>query len=259
MAQNNLDAVLSKLKEISSLETIDVFLLSKNSKVKFKAITAKQQKDLIEAAASGPKAAFLYPKIVNEIILENSSEKNVLVSDRALVLMGMKISSFGPIHKMEKEGKTYEIDLEKIVNEFDPTKVKLKTNDSFTQGSITINCSIPNLEYENNIIEGFLKSHGNDFETDSKLQKIISDVYILEIIKYIESIVVNEAEKTVIDLKQLNINQKIKAVESITAGLIQKAIDFVSKSKEAETKLTSQKIGDEVLDINLDTSFFSAS
>jgi len=60
-------------------------------------------------------------------------------------------------------------------------------------------------------------------------------------------------------LKTLNILQKIKAVESITANLVQKAIEFVSKSKQVENKLTSQKIGDETVDINLDTSFFSGS
>jgi len=259
MSQQNLDNILSKLKEISTAESLKIYLLSKGSKVSFKPITAKQQKDLIEAAASGPKAAFLYPKIVNSIILENSEEKNVLVSDRPLVLVELKINSFGPLHKVERDGKPYEIDLQKLVNDFDPASVKLETTKSFSHGPITINCSVPSLSYENTIIEGFLKSYGADFESEAKLQKIISDVYILEIVKYIDSIEMNDAEKVTIDLKTLNITQKIKAVESITANLIQKAIEFVSKSKEIENKLTTQKIGDETVDINLDTTFFSGS
>jgi len=259
MSQQNLDAVLSKLKEISSAESLKIHLLSKGSKVSFKPITAKQQKDLIEAAASGPKAAFLYPKIVNNIILENSEDQNVLVSDRPLILIQLKINSFGPNHKIEKDGKTYEIDLQKIVDEFDPASVKLETTQVFNHGPITINCSVPNLAYENVIIDGFLKSYGSDFENEAKLQKIISEVYILEIVKYINSIEINEAEKTTIDLKQLSVSQKIKAVESVTANLIQKVIEFVSKSKEIENKLTSQKIGEETVDINLDTTFFSGS
>lgn len=259
MSQQNLDSILSKLKEISSSESIKIHLLSKGSEVSFKPITAKQQKDLIEAAASGPKAAFLYPKIVNSIILENSEEKNVLVSDRPLVLIELKINSFGSIHKVEKDGKTYEIDLQKLVDDFNPSSVKIEPSASFTHGPITINCSVPALSYENTIIDGFLKSYGADFENEAKLQKIISDVYILEIVKYIDSIHINDTEKVVIDLKQLNVSQKIKAVESITANLIQKAIEFVSKSKEIENKLTTQKIGEETVDINLDTTFFSGS
>jgi len=259
MSQANLDNVLSKLKEISSSERIQVQVLSKNSKVPFKPITAKQQKDLIEAASSGPKAAFLYPKVVNSIILENSEEKNILTSDRSLILMSLKVNSFGPVHKIEKEGKTYELDLQKILNEFDPSTVAFNKQDSFSQGGITINCVVPSLDYENQIIDGFLKSFGSDFENESKLQKIISDVYILEIVKYIDTIVIKDTESATIDLKTLNILQKIKAVESITANLVQKAIEFVSKSKQVENKLTSQKIGDETVDINLDTSFFSGS
>lgn len=259
MSQQNLDTILAKLKEISSSESLQIHLLSKGSKVPFKPITAKQQKDLIEAAASGPKAAFLYPKIVNNIILENSQDQNVLVSDRPLILIELKINSFGPQHKVEKDGKTYEIDLKKLVDDFDVSSVKLDTTQVFTHGSITINCSVPSLAYENSIIDGFLKSYGTDFETEAKLQKIISDVYILEIVKYINSIEINGDEKVTIDLKQLSINQKIKAVESVTANLIQKVIEFVSKSKEIENKLTTQKIGDETVDINLDTTFFSGS
>lgn len=259
MSQQNLDSILSKLKEISSAESLKIHLLSKGSSVAFKPITAKQQKDLIEAAASGPKAAFLYPKIVNNIILENSEDPNVLVSDRPLILIELKINSFGPTHKVEKDGTTYEIDLQKLVNDFNPTSVKIQPTASFSHGPITIDCSVPTLAYENTIIDGFLKSYGSDFESEAKLQKIISDVYILEIVKYVDSITINEAEKTVIDLKQLNVGQKIKAVESITANLIQKAIEFVSKSKEIENKLTTQKIGEETVDINLDTTFFSGS
>ena len=105
MPEVNLDKVLSKLKEYSNSDKVDCLILSKKETRKFTPLTAKQQKDLIEAAASGSKAAFLYPKAVNSILLDNSEDKNMFVSDRALIVLALRVHSFGPTQKIEKDGQ----------------------------------------------------------------------------------------------------------------------------------------------------------
>lgn len=256
MAEVNLDKVLSKLKEYSSSDKADCFILSKKESGKFTPLTAKQQKDLIEAAASGSKAAFLYPKIVNSILLENSEDKNLLVSDRALIIMALRVHSFGPIQKVEKDGENIEVNLQKILDNFDKN-TEIKYKETFTQGPITVNCSVPSIEQENKILDAYLKYRSAEFENDSKIQKLLSEIYILEIAKYITTIELTEKEPIVLDLKGQTIAQNIRTVESLTASLVQKILGFISNIKNLENNITSQKIGEQTVDLNLDTSFFS--
>jgi len=256
MAEVNLDKVLNKLKEYSSSDKADCFVLSKKENKKFTPLTAKQQKDLIEAAASGSKAAFLYPKIVNSILLDNSEDRDLLVSDRTLIIMALRIHSFGPIQKIEKDGEILEVNLQKILDNFDKN-TEIKYKETFTQGPITVNCSVPSIEQENKILDSYLKYRSAEFENDSKIQKLLSEVYILEIAKYITTIELSEKEPLVLDIKAQNIAQNIRTVESLTASLVQKILGFVSNIKNLENNLTSQKIGEQTVDLNLDTSFFS--
>jgi len=256
MAEVNLDKVLNKLKEYSSSDKADCFVLSKKENKKFTPLTAKQQKDLIEAAASGSKAAFLYPKIVNSILLDNGEDKNMLVSDRALIVLALRVHSFGPNQKIEKDGQNIEVNLQTILDNFDKN-VEIKYNETFSQGPITVNCSVPTIEYENKTLDSYLKYRSAEFENDSKIQKLLSEIYILEIAKYITSIELTEKEPIVIDLKSQTVAQNIKTVESLTASLVQKILGFIANIKNLENNITSQKIGEQTVDLNLDTSFFS--
>ena len=256
MAEVNLDKVINKLREYSVSEKLDCFVLSKNENKKFSPLTAKQQKDLLEAASSGSKAVFLYPKAVNNILLENSEDRDLLVSDRALVILGLRIHSFGQIQKIEKEEGTIEVNLQKLVDDFDKN-VNIKYKESFSQGPITLNCTIPTIEYENQLLDAYMKYRSAEFENENKAQKLLSEIYILELAKYITSVEINEKEPIILTLKDQTISQKIRTVESLTATLVQKVMNFVTDVKNLENNLTTYKVNDQTIDINLDTSFFS--
>jgi hypothetical protein len=256
MAEVNLDKVISKLKEYSISEKLDCFVLSKGENKKFSPLTAKQQKDLLEAASSGSKAVFLYPKAVNNILLENSEDRDLLVSDRALVILGLRVHSFGPTQKIEREEGPVEVNLQKLLNDFDKS-IEIKYKDSFSQGPIVLNCSIPTIEYENQLLDSYMKYRSAEFENDSKTQKLISEIYILELAKYITSVEINDKEPIILTLKDQTIAQKIRTVESLTATLVQKVMNFVTNVKNLENNLTTYKFEDQTIDINLDTSFFS--
>ena len=79
----------------------------------------------------------------------------------------------------------------------------------------------------------------------------------MEIAKYITSIELTEKEPIVIDLKTQTISQNIKTVESLTASLVQKILGFIANIKNLENNITNQKVGEQTVDLNLDTSFFS--
>ena len=241
MAELNLDKVLGKLKEYSNSDKIDCLVLSKKENKSFTSLTAKQQKDLIEAAASGSKAAFLYPKAINTILLENCEDRSLLVSDRALIVLALRVHSFGPLQKIEKNGEFIEINLQKILDNYDKD-IDIKYTETFSQGPISINCSVPTIE---------------QFENDSKIHKLLSEIYILEIAKYITSIEITEKEPIVLDLKTQTVSQNIKTVESLTASLVQKILGFIANIKNLENNITQQKVGEQTVDLNLDTSFFS--
>jgi hypothetical protein len=106
-------------------------------------------------------------------------------------------------------------------------------------------------------LDSYLKYRSAEFENDSKIQKLLSEIYILEIAKYITSIELTEKEPIVIDLKSQTVAQNIKTVESLTASLVQKILGFIANIKNLENNITSQKIGEQTVDLNLDTSFFS--
>lgn len=256
MAEINLDKVINKLREYSVSEKLDCFVLSKGENKKFSPLTAKQQKDLLEAASSGSKAVFLYPKAVNNILLENSEDRDLLVSDRTFVILGMRIHSFGPNQKIEQENGSIEVNLQKILDDFDKN-TNIKYKETFSQGPITINCSVPTIEYENQLLDAYMKYRSAEFENESKTQKLISEIYILELAKYITSVEITEKEPIVLTLKDQTIAQKIRTVESLTATLVQKIMHFVTDIKNLENNLTTYKTGDQTIDINLDTSFFS--
>lgn len=256
MAELNLDKVLGKLKEYSNSDKIDCLVLSKKENKSFTSLTAKQQKDLIEAAASGSKAAFLYPKAINTILLENCEDRSLLVSDRALIVLALRVHSFGSLQKIEKNGEFIEINLQKILDNYDKD-IDIKYTETFSQGPISINCSVPTIEHENKVLDSYLKYRSAEFENDSKIHKLLSEIYILEIAKYITSIEITEKEPIVLDLKTQTVSQNIKTVESLTASLVQKILGFIANIKNLENNITQQKVGEQTVDLNLDTSFFS--
>jgi hypothetical protein len=102
-----------------------------------------------------------------------------------------------------------------------------------------------------------MKYRSAEFENDSKTQKLISEIYILELAKYITSVEINDKEPIILTLKDQTIAQKIRTVESLTATLVQKVMNFVTNVKNLENNLTTYKFEDQTIDINLDTSFFS--
>ena len=79
------EGFLNKLKQDSDDNiTHDSF---KDGKATVKQLSLKQQKDILSTAVDGIKGAVEFAKIVNDIILENSDKKKLLLVDKVPILL----------------------------------------------------------------------------------------------------------------------------------------------------------------------------
>ena len=80
---NNVSSFISKLDKLND-KSLEVFVPSKNKKVKVKPLTLKQQKDLISSVLDGVKGSLNFSQTLNNIIIDNSGLADLKVVDKIL-------------------------------------------------------------------------------------------------------------------------------------------------------------------------------
>lgn len=225
------------LSSISQDQTfaLDLFAKEVPTTLTCKQLTTFQLKELIKTAVDSPLTQAAFNSTVIKIFKDSLVEKPAVslnIIDRLLFVLETRIHSLSPYKTVEFEGKTIKIDFEDVKKNLKTTltsKAAALANTSATEGKITVSFGIPLLDTELQLNEELYKNVEVNIENLEELRKVVGEAFINEIAKSIQTIAIEE--KT-LNLASSSFKNRLKAVESLPASLIQRVIEYVESYKK---------------------------
>lgn len=239
--EDNVKTFLDKIQDLGD-QSIKVFVGSLKEEISCLNLTFKQQKDLIGTIGDGAIGALKFQKVLNDIIIKNTDNTNILVTDKLAITIKMRIDSIGG--KIIRDDD--EIDLLSLLD----TVKKIKPISSRSiNGSVKVDLKVPTLREESKIIQSAIDNIKKD---ESEFGKNIGNIYTYEIVKYIDKISFGE---DILELIKIPIKDRFKIVENLPISINKDIIAFIQELKTSEKDALTYNTN-KVLDI--DVSFFDS-
>jgi hypothetical protein len=245
----NFEDALSAIDTISKSFSFEIWIPSKQKNVIFKEIDAKQQKKLLNSAMNSSVYNTNFIKDFYQILKENLLDKeflneldNLTIFDKYCIAIALKskISKEINVTFDSKQNISKQVNLTDILSKFkvfsNPPDETLSVDSNDVMVSVTVSLPTIGLEhqYENQIHKS--DKTVEDIKSTQDVQKIVADAFLGETSKYIKNIKINEYD---LNFESYNFNEKIKIVEKLPSGIIQKILEIVSKwKKEVDYILT---------------------
>jgi hypothetical protein len=242
------NSALDVLNQVSETFKTEAWIPSKGIFLTFKEIDAKQQKELLSAAIDNSVYNSSFTKTFFSILKSNliKEDKSILdeldLADKASISITLKHQITNELNVIfdEKEKIIEKINITHILDKFkkykSPTSknISLKNNEFEIKVELKLPLIKSDLSYDEQLKK--VKKKADQIKTSEDVQEIVSEAFIGETSKYIQRIWINDTEIETIDLKP---EQKIKVVEKLPSGLIQKVLEQISEwKKELDDILT---------------------
>jgi hypothetical protein len=238
--------------------TSNVWIPSLQKEVQIKTLTAKQQKKLLNSAidsTSSVNKSFIV-KAVYEVLLENlqldtDDVKKLTYIDRMFLMLVLKQQITDLIKVEFDSGKEVEITILSLIEGFKELSHPQAETILIDRNSVSISISVspPSIKSEVDYLDAQPSLTVKESETET-LKEVVSEAYIYETSKYIESVTIDGQD---LNYKTLGINQRCALVEKLPALILQKILEIVTKWKAPIDKIftiESENKEIKVLDIN---------
>jgi hypothetical protein len=245
----NFDDALRALDAISEAFNVSVWIPSKKKEYLFKEIDAKQQKNMLSSAMNSSVYNTTFIKNLYDILNSNFLDKENLkdlkdftVYDKFSIAIALKdkTSEETSVTFDEKDNVVKKISLKPIIERFKTFETPENQFLEFDNQNIKVKLeiSVPTigkeLEYEEQIHKKEKKV--DDIKNNEEIQQIISEAFIGETTKYIKNIYINDTD---LNFQNVDFTKKIKLVEKLSSGILQKVLHTVSEWKsKIDTILT---------------------
>jgi hypothetical protein len=269
---SNYKDLLKELGRVNTENTISVFIPSVGKSHKFKALTVKQQKELIKSAADPTLMNLQFNIVTNNIIKENSiDDVDFKLHDKVLVLIALRAQTVSSMYSATEpeSGETLSIDLLRHLKQVKADNKFDKKTASFTVtiDNIVVECTAPTLQTDTEVSRDCLRSIKNADKsvqiediTQFTVIETVGDIYAYEIIKYIDTITINPDDddtRTVVDFSDINTTQKISVLEAMPMSFSQKFISYIAPYKEFDERNVTIEDNSGTYIITIDPSFFA--
>lgn len=260
-------SIFDAIKELDQLNIFPVQIPSLNKEVNFKQISTEQLKSLLKTVVDSPIYNSQFICTINKIIKENCVTPNTNVDqfsvyDKILIIFKTRIESLSPeytINFSEEEQKLHSLPPNHIFNLKEHLEKFLIKNYIFPEhiiehGSCQITCQLPSLATENKLEHELHKNIKIEVETTEELREIVGETFINELTKYISNITIKETSENLLNLP---FKTRIKIVEQLPTGVINKVLKYIENYRSRIKELTSVTISSVEKDIPLDATFFN--
>ena len=242
---SDIKSFLSELKQLNEKDCFDVFVPSINKKVLFKALSVKQHKDVVKSLLSGVEGTVLVAKIFNDIINENSVQPiNFKLYDRNKILVELRRQSIS--NKVTIDDKDY------LLSELPEYTAIFKEDAEFSYKGIKVKATIPTLELDSKITEKSVVEISKFTSDDKKVGNSINVLLAYEIMKFIETIQIDD---TLIIFSELGTYDKKNIIENLPLKLNNDILEYITQYKEYEQELFTYSDGAK---LNIDGSFITS-
>ena len=251
------------LNSASEAFKVNIWIPSLGKYLTFKEIDAKQQKNILSAAIDNAVYNSDFVKVFYNILKENllnedsSIVDNLTITDKSFIAITLRKQISSEISISFSEDVSEKVSLDDIISKFgsyvppNPESLEIKNNGV----SISAVISIPSIKDELLYEEDFQKTYKkvDDIKTTKDVQSLVSEAFIGETSKYISKVSVNGAE---FDFKDLTFVQRIKVVEKLPSGLIQKILGTISEWKKNVDSFLTVNSGEKSKVISIDSVLF---
>jgi len=281
-AQVNYLDVIKDIEDYYTENSINVNALITDTVLKYKPLSVKQLKGFIELQLSAAKDEYgVIPGLdavekLNEIVVENSLDhkeklmSSLSVLDRDAIVLQLRASVKGQADITVGDDETFTVDLTEIVKRIKKAKFpaslksRVKTI-KYNSGSFAINLKLPSLSVDSQINARFKKTviptlKRGTKHVEKKADKILSDVYFLELYKYIENIVIDrDGNKTELDFRDLGLfDQNFMVLEKLPTQIIANISDFMTDVRKFKDEVFYyENDDDKQVPLDVDLSLFA--
>lgn len=259
----NFNDAINALNSASETFKVDVWVPSKQKYISFKEIDAKQQKGILSAAIDNSVYNSDFISVFYNILKDNilNEDKDIVdsltVADRSFIAISLRSQISDELTVKFSEEKSEKVKIKDILSLFGnyntPEKetIIVKNDTVSILLDITLPTFINELDYEEQFSKEYKKIENLNSTKD--LQLLVSEAFIGETSKYITSLTVNGS---VVEFSTLTFNQKIRIVEKLPSGLIQKILEKISIWKKDIDSYLTVKSGEESKVISIDSLLF---
>jgi hypothetical protein len=229
MATDNFNDILREIK--NTKDKLVFYSPSSDSENSILPLTLKQQKLIIENSLTSTLSLLFFNNCMFDIIKENylGDVKKLDTLDRVNISLVLR-------QKMSDKFKDEEENIETTLTEIlekNKKKIDLEPEAIETE-KFTFYVKKPNLLIDNKINNIILRKYKGKEITESNVSKVISDVYIYELIKFIVKLQFNENE---IDIHE-NLDNSFKLLNEIASDNFTKIYQYINKLRDLENDLT---------------------
>jgi hypothetical protein len=249
------ETLLGKLAKFSQDNLAPIYVPSAGKVMQFKNLNVRQQKDLIKTALDGAASGATLNQTLNEIVVSNSVdpfEFNIL--DRYAIAVQLRAYFVSDIYTTTAADSDLEISLNSITTKniaaFKELSVELDTCISVSP-EFTISLKVPTIQHDIKINDKFIKFTKS--KESNALGDLIGDLYIYEIVKFIQTI---QSGDDVYDFNTVKLTDCIKIVESLPGSINAQILEFIETTRKAENLFLQI---DTESAVQIDAAFFTKS
>lgn len=238
MTNTSITSFLSILEAQSQkFKKVDLF----DTQVELRPLSFKQQKLLITSGLNGVVGVLSFLKILNDILIENTSNENLKVYHKIPLVLHLR-NAIGDTDLLRNDTV---IKVSDIINNLKP--FNHKDTEVIDGNGFSVNLKIPTLKDENKIISACIEEIRKTTADD--IGKNVSLIMSYELPKFIESIAFGD--ETLI-FKDLSMGERSKIIDNLPADVAANISNFISKVRQYEEEIMTI----DGITVDIDSSFF---
>ena len=241
---DNFNSVLNEIKGLK--KNLNFFSPSNNKEFEISPLSLKQQKSIIENGFSSSLSILFFNVTFFNIIKENFTGdiKELNTFDRVNISLSLR-------HEISDEYKDEDDNVYNISDVIEQNKeeIVIEPSEVVTE-NFTFKLKNPNLEIDNKINKILLKKYKNKTLDDGNINLLISDLYVYEMLKFIEEISFRE---TTINIQD-NLDNSLKFINEINTYELKEVLKYINDVRDLELRLS--KIPKTDTNINITADFF---
>lgn len=220
-------AFLKNLKTIQ--KEVDIFVPSLQADIKFKPLTLKHQKSILDNVELNAISIVVFYNKLNDIIQELGNQDFNII-DRPNIILSLR----------EKINKKYgKFNLSKLITSNRELKLinlvkTVETNDFIFE------LASPSFKVDSESNNYLIKN----FKTENKL---LGKLYISELTKFTKSVTI-KSDNEKVEFSDLTIEEKFDIIENIPSSSIAEVYNYIKEVREFETQFITQN--DDIVEIN---------
>lgn len=216
--------ILKELQAVEDDSVVDVFVPSVNKLVKFKPLSVKQHHEILKCGIDGVLGSIKLSTIFNKIIIDNSLESiDFTVYDTEWILLKLRMANVGETITIKEQ--TYNL------NDLTRNDKSFEYKEEISYKDIIVQLAVPNIKLDIDISEACYKDFNKGNLEDRLVSETISSMLSYEVIKFIQSISVNNQ---VVNFENISTADKRKILENLPLSINNMITNFITKYRDHE-------------------------